>query len=303
MTPRRYTREWALQKLQEYLNKRRCCDAAGEMDTKFLEQICKKPETRAVSQMDPDSICTTFGLSREPEDSGFVPASLDCYDLPSELLNQMDWVREALGVSPGNETECRMRLAAIITHCLRAERAWLAQQEVKPPNQLNLTLETSISVTVNESVTPFTVCGKVDYALWYNVKELRSSLFILEAKASDTMSTTGKFQCLAYMCMIQAIRKRHGHKNTIIYGVLSDGFDGRNGHLITRGTVETLAMFAKGFIVLTSDQKAIEAARGEFKLRPWSCLRGLLEHGGLCGVFVMKVDEGLDYHGTRADGP
>lgn len=92
-----------------------------------------------------------------------------------------------------------MRLDARITHCLDAERVWMAKQETKSRSEFNLTLETPINIVIKESGTPFTATGKVDYALWYSVKKQRPSLFILEAKAPDYMSSIGKFQCLAYM--------------------------------------------------------------------------------------------------------
>ncbi|KAG2421798.1 hypothetical protein HFD88_005774 [Aspergillus terreus] len=224
MAPRRYTKEWAIEKIRTYLSKKACCPAAKEMDTKFLEEICKKHERLAVTQMDPDQICTTFGLTRLPQGGNFVPPLEDCFEIPSDLASHLRWVSEALGKHPANESESRLRVDAIIIHCLRAERAWMNELDTKPANELNLTLETTLSVLMRQSDTPLIATGRVDYVLWYNMRELESSLFVLEAKSHDPLSEAAKFQCLGYMSMIQAVRKANGRKNLILYGLVTNGF-------------------------------------------------------------------------------
>ncbi|KAF9888282.1 hypothetical protein FE257_008852 [Aspergillus nanangensis] len=66
---------------------------------------------------------------------------------------------------------------------------------------------------------------RVDYGLWYDVNDLRSSPLVVEAKRLHGVSPEGVFQCLTYMAMVQDIRKQHGDKNWVVYGLVSNGLE------------------------------------------------------------------------------
>lgn len=59
------------------------------MDRKFLEELCNQHERRAVAGTDPDSICTTFGLTDRLRGGNSVPPLEDCFGLITSLLQHL----------------------------------------------------------------------------------------------------------------------------------------------------------------------------------------------------------------------
>ncbi|KAG2001684.1 hypothetical protein GB937_010028 [Aspergillus fischeri] len=182
--------------------------AAKELDEKFLAEICDKRmyDTRPINEMDCKTVWETFGLTSWPAIGDFVPSLKSVTtSLPGF---PMRWIEEALGAVFGNWTARRMRLDAPMFCCLMAER-----QDIKAPNQLKLTLDTTISVVMKQSAILFIATGNVDYASWYNFEELRSNLVVV----------AGSKRISVILGTVSAICKAAGHTDAIISGVASDG--------------------------------------------------------------------------------
>ncbi|KAL2802765.1 hypothetical protein BJX63DRAFT_98759 [Aspergillus granulosus] len=131
---------------------------------------------------------------------------------------------EILEDRPKNEAECRLQINRLFYHCLKVERYALADAANPPPNLPSFALETSISLEVVHNGVRKMLKGDMDYSMKYAKDNIAAGLVVLEAKNLRTMSL-GLSQCLAYMAMINVIRRRDGYMNAAIYGIISNGRD------------------------------------------------------------------------------
>ncbi|KAJ9349639.1 hypothetical protein C8Q69DRAFT_440608 [Paecilomyces variotii] len=198
-------------------------DEARRKLDKALEVMDRLPTLAASSLREPD-VTDIFGLSydkRSPEI--WKIDERDLIPVPEALLSRIEEMEKVRGIHPINEATVRWRLDIILQYCVRLEQQRVADIDPTTSERpITLTAETQLECRIMYKKQPVLLSGKADYSIWYEDHGMSTNLVICEAKDLGHASI-GIPQCLAYMGMVNDIRRREDRINSMVYGCVTDG--------------------------------------------------------------------------------